>query len=467
MNPLLALALPLLPLLPGDSHVPKARLAAPEVELPMETWGNRPVVRARFGESEPLRMLIDTGTTFTVIDEKAAERIGLERITLSDSDLDSMMARMGHGKGHADSVSLDAEGRARFEDLTVYTRDFEKMGTTEIDGVLGLPFFRDVTLTLDSVEGVIVLKRDPLEPGPRDIRYAAPEGVPSGISLEIRVEDQTYDAHLDTGSGSFLILPERALEDLTLDGEARVIGQAQTPMGSFEIREGALVQPLRLGSHTFENPTVRFGQLPGPGGPSESANIGMGLLGSFRLTLDQRTRILRLEDPAEGADHESARAAPRIEPGSPPRTSDASILLDRMSGRCTIEARMRRSPGGPFTPFEGKATWSQGHHGRYVREEFRMEVGGRVLEGEVFLGPHRDGGYELVQVDSGNPSMIHVAGAWDASTQTLRMESLTGGRPLLWVYRLDGERGWVKEMYGRRGADSEWDLLSDYRYVLE
>ena len=139
-------------------------------------------------------------------------------------------------------------------------------------------------------------------------------------------------------------------------------------------------------------------------------------------------------------------------------------LLGRMEGAFDIHARMWRAGATEPRTLTGKATWSRGHWGRYTREEFTMTVGERVLTGEVYFGPTvGTNRFELVQVDGFNPSMFHVAGAFDVETGTIRMEPVAGDRPLLWVYRLGEGKSFVKEMYSRAG--DSWTLASDYAYM--
>ena len=111
--------------------------------------------------------------------------------------------------------------------------------------------------------------------------------------------------------------------------------------------------------------------------------------------------------------------------------------------------------------------------GRYRHERFTLNVPGRSIRGEAYLGPiDAEQHFELVQVDEFSPSMFHVAGAWNATTETIELAQIIPPdgvpglqrRPLRWFYRFDEGDSFVKEMHRQR-PDGSWVLASDYHYL--
>lgn len=156
-----------------------------------------------------------------------------------------------------------------------------------------------------------------------------------------------------------------------------------------------------------------------------------------------------------------------------PGKDDASpeALLDRLLGSYTIEARMWRDPGTQPRSFSGGASFERAHEGRFVRESFTLNAGGRELSGDAYLAWRPEAKrFELTQIDAFSPTTFWLTGAWDAERERLAFRSVPASRippredELRWEYRFEEDGVFVKEMLGP-DANGDFYVKSDYRYV--
>lgn len=246
---------------PRAIHVP-----AEGVELPLQDAGGRPVVEVFVG-GEPLRMLLDTGSTVAlVLEPRANERLGLLE---------------------------DGPGRQLVPDLRIGDALFADVPSALIaalppawglDGILGFPCFLGCLLTLDYPEKRLHLASGTLPGGPDTLAFRADDSMRFGITIDLDVGGVSVPVHLDTGSPELVLFSSLLLDELPLADAPRPAGRAQTPMGAAELSLARLEGEMRLGPIVFRAPEVRFGDLPQIAG-RRLGNIGARFLAGARLTI--------------------------------------------------------------------------------------------------------------------------------------------------------------------------------------
>jgi hypothetical protein len=160
-----------------------------------------------------------------------------------------------------------------------------------IDGVIGLPGFRDMLLTIDYPRQRLILSHDSLPtPNGRDILPLLPVGPFCGV--EIQAGDSKFTAVVDTRStGGFAFSPSDA-EHLKFDGPLQVIGHARgAAFAPVEVKGGRLAMDIRLGAYSFKQPFLEVRPLPAPL-PQEPL-VGTRVLQLFIISIDQRSRAVR------------------------------------------------------------------------------------------------------------------------------------------------------------------------------
>lgn len=280
-------------------------------------------------------VLLDSGAEMTVLDKTFAESLGLE--------LEGDVAAVGTGgvgeARFARGVTLDLGGIA-FTDRTVAVIDLAAIGQA-----LGRPL--PVILGKDAFNGLVVDIDFPT----RRLTFHEPEGYvpPAGATeltlvssgairaVPVSIEGRApvlFD--FDTGNGGALILyPAYAEAEGLLDGRPATTVMSGAVGG---VRESGLatIRSLEIGGFEVRDiPTV----FP-PAGPSAvdadrtAGNIGMGVLGRFRLVTDFANNRLWLSATPE------ALAAPFAKDrlGMGIRLDPGVIVVTRVSAGSPAEA---------------------------------------------------------------------------------------------------------------------------------
>jgi len=292
------------PLSAQDPHLDRrppgrVELATPEVVAPLEIVKGRPVVQVRIGGNGPFPFIVDTGAGGTVIEAGLARELSLPI---------EGEARIGDPiQPHAIAAKS-----ARIDLLKIGGAAFERSRATVIDqpgfadhlgarGVLGMPLFSDLLLTLDYGRKEIRIGRGSLPAADEKQVLSYREGPMGTIRVPLGVGPLSIDADLDTGSPAGLSLPDGDMDRLPLQGKPVEVGRARTLSSEFVVHAATLQGTLSLGEFRIENPTLRFNALPG-------ANIGSELIGRFVVTLDQKNHRVRFREASGGAPSETPAA---------------------------------------------------------------------------------------------------------------------------------------------------------------
>ncbi len=134
----------------------------------------RPMINVMINGKGPLRFIIDTGASLTVISDRTAERLGLRPVARGGN----ARAIGGDGTfpiiyGLLDSLTI---GETRIEMVPIYIRTVysspDTPETERADGYLGLSILANFAITLDYKERQLTLDRTPI----REVDSAAPAG---------------------------------------------------------------------------------------------------------------------------------------------------------------------------------------------------------------------------------------------------------------------------------------------------
>lgn len=255
-------------------------------ELPLHLEGLQPAIDVTIGGEVAMRLLVDTGTGYSLVLSKARAQAVEEHLT--DERLDEVM--IGDALFYGVPLRAPADGAV-----------WEKEG---IDGILGLPFFAGCTLELDFARKQLRIHGRALEEGEGDVMpFSNDPTMPDILTVRLDVAGEAVDAHLDTGSPELLMLSELFEKELPLGAEPRTIGRANTPMGSAEIRSAPLKGDLVFGALRFSSPDVHFSSLPQIRG-KRIGNLGCRALTNTCLVIDvphRRLAVRVVKEKSSGA----------------------------------------------------------------------------------------------------------------------------------------------------------------------
>ncbi|MGE3310333.1 MAG: retropepsin-like aspartic protease [Limisphaerales bacterium] len=237
----------------------------------------------RSGESTtgPLRFLVDTGASVSVLDRRAARRLGLP--------LGRKTAVAGVGTvvtGHGPIPWHASLGDVALPP-TILVLDLERLGDAcdePVDGLLGADFFRERIVELDYRSGTLtLLDNSPAVPDERSL----PLSVSSrGFSVRARVNGgRDQPLRVDTGCASALQWVNPSATGRECPGPPSV--------GLARVSIPQTLSGIQLGSHSFD--TIATGLHRKPIFPGEAGLLGNGLLAMFGvITFDTVSGFLHL-----------------------------------------------------------------------------------------------------------------------------------------------------------------------------
>ncbi len=299
------------------------------VTFPIELVNHRPFVKVMINGKGPLRFVIDSGASLTVLSDKTAEKLGIRPVARGGN------ARAVGGSGSfpivyglLDSLTM---GEAKIEAVPIYLRTVHHdPNTPEVeraDGYIGLSVLSNFAVTIDYQARTMSLDRTPAkvevaaapprDPANPDAAVVPPPPAPApnladGIEIPIRstsgglasAETQLpgltrpLNFILDTGATTTVVskaaVKKHQLESLKLQGEKiRVIGAA----GIEEGVESMGLSTLTVSGLRKNNSRAIILDLEAvneTSGFEQHGILGGDYLEHFRVHLDLRRYKLRL-----------------------------------------------------------------------------------------------------------------------------------------------------------------------------
>jgi predicted aspartyl protease len=283
------------PVQPAETDEPQTRIDAsfaPGHEssgiLPIDLVNDTRIYVPGQVNGREISVLLDTGAAWTVIDKRLAADLGLpasgHRMTLGTGGAVPSQYAFG--------VSIDL-GRLQLRDVTVLILDLEpveqRLGIS-LPVVIGPEAFATVIADIDVPSKTVEFRsRDSWRPPMGATKVAAEpvQGIRAiGLSIEGRPE-APFAFDIGNGSTALLIYPHYAKENDLLRGR-RTATQMSGAVGGERLVPVARMKEVGLAGMTIRDVPSQF--PPDDGSTSSrtafAGNIGMPLLGKFRLITD-------------------------------------------------------------------------------------------------------------------------------------------------------------------------------------
>lgn len=268
---------------------PKVELPAGGTELPMLSFGGRPVVELMIGGKGPYRFILDSGAGQNLVDTGFAKEAGLPEVGRT-----TVQSPVADKAVEVAQVSMDEVrlGEILIHGMRASTMDLASyFGPDGPHGVLSAYTFRGSLLVYDYPGKTIAIRPGKLPPadGRRVFEWGEHDGLPT---VPLEVAGTVIPTHLDTGSPSTFTLPGRYMKSLPLASDPVVRGKARLVDTEVTLYAAPLAGTVRLGEYAFENPQIVFGdRFP-------AGNIGHGIMQHLRVTFDLEHRRVKLDgDP--------------------------------------------------------------------------------------------------------------------------------------------------------------------------
>ena len=259
-----------------ELRAPRETILEASVHVPMVVHRGMPIVEVWIDGDGPFNLAIDTGAMHPVV---------------LDSALAKRFVKESTGTREEDEVWVDSirVGEVVFLGVQAAVRGplHERL---PFDGILGLPLFLDVLLTLDYPAGRVRIERAEL-PEPDGIDILPLETHPTRLAfVELSVEGDTLSALFDTGNlAAPFYLPRSLAVRVEWASETATPRRAHTAGGQIALEEVQLAVAIQLGRFVFDRPLVVFGDK------FSRAIIGGQALSRYAVSIDQKSRRLRLE----------------------------------------------------------------------------------------------------------------------------------------------------------------------------
>jgi hypothetical protein len=272
-----------LSVLAAGNAMPALAAPAPTSQIvPLYVSTIRPLVMLTIGDSAPIPVVFDTGTTENILDAALAKRAGLKVVghfnLVDDASKKSL------------EVPTAAAPDARLSGVPLDTRIVRLLDYRPGDeaGIFGPYSFGNRYVVVEAgLNRLRIIPRDSgfVPPGPGHLYK---EDIPAA---EIRIAGKAYDAVLDTGHDSALSLPADLVKSVPLKAPARIVGKAISALGEQDVFGGTLVGPVDIGPYSVKDPAVAFFDTV--------INVGFPVIRKLTIVLDPANKRTWVLDPAK------------------------------------------------------------------------------------------------------------------------------------------------------------------------
>jgi hypothetical protein len=175
-------------------------------------------------------------------------------------------------------------GDAGFLDVAAEVRALGGTVSPGVRGVLGLPLFQNLLLTIDYVGSELVLSHGAL---PRDAVDVFPLLGPGDTPhVPLQVGGHVWTACIDTGDPENVTFPAGAERDVRTQRRPVVLG-GRAGGAEPTVRGARLAEPLLVAGRGYQQLPVLFAE------DATEPRLGYGLLAHYVLTFDQRQKLVR------------------------------------------------------------------------------------------------------------------------------------------------------------------------------
>ncbi|MBZ5720415.1 MAG: retroviral-like aspartic protease family protein [Acidobacteriia bacterium] len=255
---------------------------ASAVEIPFTSDNGVPMVKVMVNGKGPYTFIVDTGEEhLAVINPKIAKDLGLPQVGMGETSDPTNNQKLQAPMFLAAGLEF---GGFKAEKVEMFGLD------VGLDGVVGLPIFREYLCEFQPASNRIVLRRAslPASNGQDIFSYTTPIGIPD---MEMIIAGKALRVHVDAGNPIQMSFPKSMTAGFEWASAPEKIGEAGTIANRFSIFEGRLKTDLHLGRYVFRQPYVVVSDINGT-----HANFGFGFFKLFQsVSFDQKNRRVRFE----------------------------------------------------------------------------------------------------------------------------------------------------------------------------
>jgi predicted aspartyl protease len=234
------------------------------------------------GPFNNLNLLLDTGTSSTILDQRLARRLHL-------GEKPAVIA-VTNGRAHARMTTVPSVGIGplRRDNLPVLVQDLnflQRALAVQVDALIGLDVLGQVSFTVDYTS--------------REIHFGSPTTLPISIPLQLKEGLATVEAELnqtpvhllvDTGASSLIIFETRMPRSVS-SVPVSAVKRSTSLNGNFE-RKQVWLHSLKLGEAEFAQEPAFVVRDRIDGGRDFDGLLSPAALGITRITFDLQRGVL-------------------------------------------------------------------------------------------------------------------------------------------------------------------------------
>lgn len=262
--------------------MPADAAPTPSEIVPLYVSTNRPLAMLTIGDSAPMPVVFDTGTTENILDATLARRVGLKVV--------GKFRLVDDASGKSVEVPTADASDARLSGVPLDTKAIRLPDARSGDevGIFGPYSFGDRYVVVEAgLNRLRIIPKDSgfVPPGPG---HAYKEDIPA---TEIRIAGKLYDAVLDTGHDGDLSLPADSVKAFPLKAPAKIVGKAVSALAEQDILGGELAGSVHIGPYSVKDPTVAFFDTV--------INVGFPVIRQLTVVLDPANKRTWVLDPSK------------------------------------------------------------------------------------------------------------------------------------------------------------------------
>jgi len=270
-----------LSVLTAVNAMPLQAAPAPSEIVPLYIATVRPLAMLTIGDSAPIPVVFDTGTTENILNAAVAKQIGLKvvghfKLVDDVSKKSTVVPTAAAADARLSGVPLDIK-IVRLSDY----RSGDEAGVFS-----SYSFGNRYVIVEAGLNRLRIISKDSgfVPPGPG---HPYKEDIPA---TEIRIAGKFYEAVLDTGHNSALSLPADSVKSFPLKAPATIVGRAISAIAEQDVFGGQLSGSVDIGPYSLNDPSVGFYDTV--------INVGFPVIRKLTIVLDPANKRTWVLDPA-------------------------------------------------------------------------------------------------------------------------------------------------------------------------
>ncbi|MCK5113853.1 MAG: ankyrin repeat domain-containing protein [Phycisphaerae bacterium] len=247
--------------------------------VPMRIAANSPLVEVYLNSKGPYTFLLDTGCTYVLVSQRVSDELGLKEWQ-TDRVSYQTYARKFRGQTTWARLGSLKLGELELKQLDVGVQSDDRVG---YDGILGIDFLRQWVLTIDFPAKQVMIAQGQLSAPDNQTSFSYKTGTPK---IPVTIGDHKKLMIVDTGSTGAFSVAKGWEKQLHFAGNPyRSVHSGF--ITSAEALTGRVSDKISFGEYSFTEPTVDVGGI--------GFLVGVAVLKNFRITLDQKKKIICFE----------------------------------------------------------------------------------------------------------------------------------------------------------------------------